>query len=208
MNDIKNSSIVVMVFAKAPRAGKVKTRIGKKIGMKNAEKIYRTLLSNLLKRLTDDRQLSVQLWCWPDTKHSFFKYCARHYRVSLHTQRGSDLGAKMSNACKDSCRNYGYAIIAGSDLPEIDSKVCKRAYEALKLMDVVLAPTFDGGYGLIAVNNPNNRLFNNMRWSEQTVLSYTLNRARRQQLKVKCLDLIGDIDTYEDFQGLKRQSKR
>jgi len=196
-----------MMFAKAPIAGNVKTRLGDKVGMKRAAQIYRKLLSYMLDNLDTQANIHIQLWCWPDTRHPFFLHCARRYRLSLHRQQGKDLGEKMLHATKDSCQKRGYAIIVGTDVPEIDSKLCLQSQHALQQHDVVLAPTIDGGYGLVAMNKPRPELFRNMTWSHQTVLSSTLKRAQRRKLSVHCFKPIRDVDTYNDYKELLHSNR-
>lgn len=207
MSNVDNTSCVVMVFAKAPLTGTVKTRLGKKIGMKRAEKIYRKLLCRLLGRLEKDMRTTIQLWCWPDTHHPFFLHCARHYRLTLHRQQGKNLGEKMLDASKKACRDSGYALIVGSDLPDIDSEICFQSLQAVQRNDLVLVPTLDGGYGLIAMNKPYAGIFKNIKWSSDSVLSATLRKAQQQQLSVKCMNTVRDVDTYTDYRDFNRSGK-
>jgi rSAM/selenodomain-associated transferase 1 len=193
------SDIVVMVFAKAPVPGKVKTRLGRSLGMRRASSIYQKMLFQFLEKLTATNTVTLQLWCYPDTRHPFFRKCARELNVSLRRQQGFDLGSRMLHAFRTN-RSYHFSILTGSDIPGIDVLEIEQSVSLLQdKMDVVFLPTEDGGYGLVAMTRPYPELFCNMVWSTEKVLRQTLSRANRRGLVYSLLDSMPDIDKKSDY---------
>lgn len=191
----------MMVFAKSPLPGKVKTRLAKSIGNKNATMIYKSMLYAYLKKLSLIPDVSIQLWCYPDTRHPFFIRCARDFEVVLMRQSGTDLGRRMHYAFRQNAMHgSGIMILTGADIPDIGVHDIKRSIQQLKnKTDVVLTPTLDGGYGLIAMTKSMPAVFNNMSWSTSSVLKQTLQRLKRLRLNVHLLEYRRDIDERQDY---------
>ena len=197
---------MVMVFAKAPVPGKVKTRLGRSLGMRRASSIYQKMLYQFLEKLTANNEFTLQLWCYPDTRHPFFRKCARELNISLRRQQGFDLGSRMLHAFKTN-RSYRFAILTGSDIPGIDSLQIKQSVSLLQdNTDVVFLPTEDGGYGLVAMTRPYPELFSNMAWSTEKVLRQSLSRANRRGLAYGLLAGRPDIDRKSDSIAYMRKS--
>jgi len=200
--------ITVMVFAKAPVAGEVKTRLGNDLGMRQAATIYRKLLFHSLKKLSDSNIFRIELWCYPTTRHPFFLECARVFNLSLRKQQGSDLGLRMLHAFKASLYRDEFALLMGSDIPSIKISDIERVYQYMQAnSDVVIIPTCDGGYGLIAMKNPHPEIFRNMQWSTASVLDQTLLRINRKKLICQLLPAKHDIDTKADYIAYRRRLK-
>lgn len=207
--NLNKKLITVMVFAKAPIAGEVKTRLGKDLGMRQAAAIYRKLLFQCLKKLSDSKICHIELWCYPTTRHPFFLECARVFNLSLRKQQGSDLGLRMLNAFKVSLFRDEFALLMGSDIPAIEITDIERVNQYMNASsDVVIIPTRDGGYGLIAMKNPHPELFKNMQWSTTSVLDKTLLRMKRKKLTYELLSVKRDIDNKADYIAYRRRSKR
>ncbi len=188
-----------MVFAKAPIPGKVKTRLGRKLGMRNAARIYQDILYNFLQAMVLTDNVTVQLWCYPDSHHPFFHKCARDLGIVLKRQTGDDLGARMLHAFKANL-SFDFCVLTGSDIPGINSVMVRQSVTLLKnRRDVVFLPTEDGGYGLIALTGPCPALFRNMKWSTEKVLQQTISRARRRGLVYSLLTSLPDIDNKSDY---------
>ena len=109
-------------------------------------------------------------------------------------QSEGDLGQRML-----ACFEDGVRVLVGGDSPLVSIEYLNSAFSALRSHDVVLGPTEDGGYVLIGMNKPEPRVFNNIHWSTANVLCETLNIASSLDLRVKCLDLVWDVDTGVDY---------
>lgn len=193
-----------MVFVKSPLPGRVKTRLGKDIGTRNAAQLYKKMLYQFLEKLSQNNKCMLELWCYPDTKHPFLRKCARDFNLVLKRQSGDDLGSKMNNAIRQSLKNYKQCVLVGSDIPDIDSTDIHQARQYLRDEDgVVILPTQDGGYGLIAMNTYLPILFRNMKWSTPVVMKHTLQRAKKNNIKYHLLAEKMDIDTKADWRRYK-----
>ncbi len=190
------------LMAKFPIKGKVKTRLGKDIGDELALQVYEKLLDNAvetLHSLPDSTFLTSVFIDPPDYIDKF----ENHFRniKKYYLQEGIDLGARMHNAIEKllSINSIDKAILIGADIPEIDRSILSKAFDSLKNNDLVIGPTYDGGYYLIGMKQLHQELFTNLNWSTDTVLEKTLNIAKDRNLKVACLKTLSDIDDLSDL---------
>lgn len=196
------TDVRLLVFARAPVAGAVKTRLIPALGMEGAATLHRHLLEHQLRQIGGE--LRVELWCTPDTLHPFFAAMAAHHGVTLHTQRGDTLGERMHHALSDALQRSDGALLIGSDLPTMDRSVLQDAHDALRRNDVVLAPTEDGGYGLIGLHQADRLLFEDIPWSTAQVMDATRARLRQRNARWAELPPVWDVDRPEDLLRLRR----
>ncbi|MEJ2278260.1 MAG: TIGR04282 family arsenosugar biosynthesis glycosyltransferase [Candidatus Lokiarchaeota archaeon] len=114
-------------------------------------------------------------------------------------QKGDDLGERMLNAFKLTLKDTNKAILIVTDCYELDSKIIKNAFNELSKNDVVIGPDTDGGYYLIGMNNLYPKLFQNKKWSTETVCSDTIQDIEDLNLTYVKLKHLSDVDTYEDL---------
>ncbi len=196
----------LLVFAKAPVPGQVKTRLIGTLGRRGATGLYRRLLRRTLSMATAARLCPVQLWCAPDSRHGFFGACRREYGVTLHRQRGGDLGARMQQALAVVLRHSSCALLIGGDCPSLNEAVLRTALAALTQgRDAVVGPAEDGGYVLIGLRNPCAALFRTIPWGSGTVLAATRRRLRRSALNWVELPPGWDVDRPADVRRLKTE---
>ena len=86
---------IVLVFAKAPVAGKVKTRLIPALGAEAAARLHQTLVEQRLAGLAA-APCRIRLLCAPDCRHAFFRACEKRYGIELAPQQGGTLGARMA----------------------------------------------------------------------------------------------------------------
>ena len=108
---MKYPDCAILIFAKAPVSGQVKTRLVPYITAGQAASLHEELTHDRLRMCTTADLCDVQLWCSPDTKHLFFSDCRQRYGISLHTQTGKDLGERMSAALQTMLGRYNKVII-------------------------------------------------------------------------------------------------
>jgi hypothetical protein len=196
---------VLMVFCKAPVPGQVKTRLIPTLSARQAADAHIALARHTLHIATKRPLCDVQLWCAPSPEHPFFQAAAQNFSVTLKTQQGNDLGARMADAFQDVLQNYAHALLIGCDCPSLTEADLAQALTVLqKGYDSVLAPTEDGGYSLIGLNQTAAELFAAMPWSTPQVLPET--RARSQRLGLQCYELREqwDVDTPADWARYKQ----
>jgi len=191
---------VILVFTKAPVAGRVKTRLIPHITAEQAAKLHEDFTHDRLQMCTAARLCDVQLWCSPDTRHPFFFNCQQRYGIQLQAQSGSNLGERMSRALKAALGHYKKIIIIGTDAPELDINTIAAAIEQLDSADIVLVPAEDGGYVLIGASTHDENLLSNVPWGTENVLSHTLRNIECLGLNYRLFDQSWDVDRPEDLE--------
>jgi rSAM/selenodomain-associated transferase 1 len=193
----------VAVFAKAPVAGEVKTRLVSVLGPDGAAGLQAGLVRHALSTATQARAGAVELWCSPDEMHPFFTRCAAEFGVTLKTQRGADLGERMRRAAEDTLAAGHAIVIIGADCPALVSSDLREAVEALRTHDAAIAPAEDGGYVLIGLSAAIPGLFDNVEWGGAAVMAQT--RSRLAHTRWKELATRWDVDRPEDYARLVRE---
>lgn len=187
---------VVIVFTRNPEFGKVKTRLAKSIGNATALKVYIKLLQHTEKVLSEvNYKVAVY---YSDTIENEDIWNKSNY--SKHLQSGQDLGEKMYNAFNEQFNlNHQRVVIVGSDLFDLKPEHITDAFKALEQNDAVIGPAKDGGYYLLGMTTLFPQVFNNKAWSSETVFDNTLKDL--QNHKVEILEMLNDIDTFEDLKA-------
>lgn len=138
--------IRLLVFAKAPEAGRVKTRLLPVLAAQQAADLHARLVEDSLRRFTARPLCPVQLHCAPDTARPFFQGLARRYPVQCLPQEGRDLGERMACAAARTLEAGHWPVLVGTDCPELDASFLIQACEALQQgHPAVVAPAEDGG---------------------------------------------------------------
>ncbi len=187
---------VLIVFAKHPLLGKVKTRLGKNIGMKASLWVYKKILQHTAKTLFNSKLKTVLFKNTVSPELiSIFK-CEEEYQI----QKGKDLGEKMEAAFRWAFNNkYENVILIGSDLWSLDKNTLKEAKKALKHNDIVIGPCYDGGYYLIGMKKINNKIFKDITWGQQQVFKQTLSKVMENSICY--LEIKNDIDDEKSLKA-------
>ena len=184
----------LVVMVKAPRPGRVKTRLGRQIGMVPAAWWMRHQTTRLLRRLRDPRW-DIWLAVAPDTRLRDAAWPADLSRVP---QGSGDLGDRMGRLLRN--LPPGPVCIIGSDIPGITRRHIARAFAALGPAEAVFGPAPDGGFWLVGMKRiarPPATLFRDVRWSSEHALSDTL--ATLPGLRVAMVDELNDVDEAADL---------
>lgn len=203
MND-KNT---LVIFARMPRPGKVKTRLGQAIGMEQAAEIYKGFAEHAfaLGRQLREHGSVVHVFYDPDgSRDEMIEWVGAN--VDLVPQEGATLGDRMRHAF-DTAFNRGSrrTVIIGTDVPELNSHLLNEAFLALADHDIVIGPSRDGGYYLIGMKPPTKEVFEGIAWSSADVLSATLTHIHRLNLSLVQLSGLADIDTAEEYDAYLRR---
>ena len=203
---IHPSATGLIIFAKAPIPGEVKTRLSHKYGSTGAAIIYRQMVEQLLWQVSRIGNIQVYLFCSPGTKHPFFHQCRRRYGVVLKKQVGSNLGERMFNAIRFTNRKHENTILIGSDVPELDWKIVGDLLRARPVKNnVVMIPANDGGYVLVSMTGNHPCVFRNIPWGTNRVMQKSRVRIRQCGLIGVELGICQDVDTPSDIYRLKRK---
>ncbi len=186
---------VIQLFAKPPVAGRVKIRLIPDLGQSLATDIYRYCLDYAL-RLVRETTIDYQIWLSEDSHDSLF------VGESYYLQQGADLGSRMLSAIQSHLQREtteaSAVILIGSDCLDLTHAHLQQAIDSLDSHDMVLLPTFDGGYALIGCRRIDARLFADVEWGQSKVLQQTLENAHSLNYQVSVLETVRDIDTLQD----------
>lgn len=190
-------------MAKAPVAGRVKTRLAPLLGANGALALHRQLIESTLFRARDAALGAVTLWVDGDITLPEVAACAARQRVGLRAQQGADLGARMQGAFAFTFAQHPGmpCLLVGTDCPALTPHTLRAAAAALDEYDAVLVPAQDGGYVLIGLTQTQPALFDDIAWGTDSVLAAT--RARLHSAKLRCreLDPLPDLDTPDDYRA-------
>lgn len=186
----------LVVFAKEPRLGRVKSRLAADIGAVAAWAFYRTLLASVLRRLGGDGRWSCWLAVAPDAAVRSGGLWPGGWSVIGQGEGG--LGERMGRIMRD--LPPGPVAIIGTDIPGISSRHIVEAFRALGRHDAVFGPADDGGYWLVGLRRrprtPN--LFDHVRWSGSHALADTMANLEPNQT-ASLLDTLVDVDDARSF---------
>jgi len=195
----------LVVMTKAPRVGRVKTRLAAGLGEAAADRLYRAFLADVLKRV---ERVAERVEARPVVADSGADvggaseddWCPRSFERLM--QRGDDLGARMGNAIEDAGGQR--VVLIGGDSPTMPDERLEEAFAAADAGVIALGPVADGGYDLIAMPQLDRRLFEDIPWSSSSVFERSMDRAREAGLSVRILSLGYDVDVLEDVERLAR----
>lgn len=202
------SRSAVVLFAKAPRPGAVKTRLCPPLSPTMAARLYRCFLLDALDRVRTVDGTTPAVAYAPRRSRRFF--AAARPGMLLIPQTGADLGARMAGVFQ---RLFGQGfeavVLIGADSPTLPPDYLRRAIRALDDVGVdgVIGPSEDGGYYLIGLRQPCPELFAGIAWSTARVMDQTLARARRSGRRLRTLPAWYDVDTVEDLRRLAAELK-
>ena len=191
-----NTDIPLILFAKAPIPGKVKTRLQSHCSAQQAAYIASFLMEASIQSATRHWPGPIYLSVWLDEHHSFFETMLARYPVRMTVQPDGDLGEKMRHAL----HTFGYpAVVMGCDAPHTAATTYAAAFERLQQGESVIAPSDDGGYYMLGLAQPADLLFSDKPWGTAEVLSQTKQSAITSRLSLYELDSLNDIDEWNDL---------
>jgi len=201
---VKDHQHSIIVFTKAPEAGKVKTRLTPYLKAEQAAALHRQLVEHTLLTVTQGNQKNITLWCAPDFHHPFFKECKHKHNIVLKNQQGKTLGQRIAHAFEETLQHSHFSIILGTDCPILNASNIEQAFKKLQQgYDVVISPAEDGGYALLGLKTPCSVLFEGISWGHSNVLYQTHQIITQEKLHYCELDTLWDIDRPEDYERLK-----
>ncbi len=197
----KKSAKLLVVVAKEPVPGKVKTRFIPQLSPADAAGLYRCSLHDRITEISALNGVDRAIAYTPeDARDTFTELSLDGFE--LFAQRGKGLGERLNNIFQDNlARGYQAVSIVDSDSPDLPRSIINESFGLLlsKQAEVVLGPCHDGGYYLVGLRKPYPELFRNIPWSTKNVLSTTLEKAGKMGLNVRLLSRWNDLDTFEDI---------
>lgn len=196
----RSSTTALILFVRLPRAGVVKTRLAANLGDELANKFYRLCAERILR---ESRHVSGNIrryvFCADkNNKDKVQRWVGREFHI--RGQRNGDLGTRMYDAFASVFSSGAEtAILVGTDIPDLSAHIIETGYRALETHDVVIGPTYDGGYYLLGTNAVHRELFAEMPWSTERVLGKTFDVLVQQGFSYRLLPRLIDVDTETDL---------
>jgi rSAM/selenodomain-associated transferase 1 len=188
----------ILVFAKYPEPGRVKTRIAATAGRAQAAALYRRWLGEVFAALQPARGAARLVCCYDGApRESFGEW--EQLADDWWPQPPGDLGERLSAGFQLGLAGGGPVIAVGTDCLELDAALVSQAFDLLGSRDVVFGPTPDGGYYLVGMSADRRGLFASVRWSCPDTLGDHLARCRERGWSHALLPARHDIDTWEDW---------
>jgi len=192
----------LIVMAKVPLPGTVKTRLVPALGEAGAAALAARLLERAVQQAVAAACGPVELCVAPDGEHPLIaRLCAAH-GLQLAVQGEGDLGARMERAINRALVGGEAACLFGTDAPAIDAAMLRDAAGRLATHDAVFVPALDGGYALVGLRRSAPAIFADKPWSTAQVMTITRDRLQAAGLSLAELPPVHDIDEPADLAHL------
>lgn len=196
---MKFPDAVILLFAREPVPGAVKTRLIPMLGEAGTMDLYCQLLARQMTLLSGNDLCPAELWTDGDPEHSAFA----EFKGDRRRQQGMDLGERMLNAAGDALWRYRRVILIGVDCPAMDESYLGAALEALDAgNNAVVGPAWDGGYVLLGMRESKPPVFSGIDWGSDQVMRQTEARLEEQGYRYSVLPALQDVDRPEDLEQL------
>ena len=197
-----NNHTRIVVFARAPQPGRVKTRLIPVLGKSGAASLHARLIERTLGMARDSAVGALELHGAP-ADDDYLRRCAERYDAQLVEQAPGDLGERMRSAFERVLQKSGCVILIGTDCPALTPRHLREAALALeKGEDAVLTPVEDGGYALIGLRRSDAQLFQGIEWGTSGVAAATRTRLHALGWRWSELETQWDVDRPADYQRL------
>lgn len=200
----------LVLMAKAPIEGQVKTRLIGALTAADAKQLYVAFLSDtfaLMEAVMEEREeLSLVLCYTPEGEDEAFEEVEREGCLMI-AQRGGNLGERLANCLGDVfALGFDSVIAIGGDSPTLPEEMIEEAFDSLETdNDVVVVPAEDDGYCLIGMRKLQPRIFEDIPWSTGGVMAATEARAKDAGVSLIVGPAWYDVDTPEELERLKEE---
>ena len=193
------SATRIVVFAKAPQPGRVKTRLIPALGADGAAALAARLLAGTLAAAAEALPGGLELCASPAPGDPAWRGLTVPAGLRWSAQGEGDLGARMAGAARRVLAGGERVLLIGTDCPALDAACLRAAAEALDEVEAVIVPSFDGGYVLLGLRRFDPSLFEGIAWSTSTVAAATRARLAALAWPYRELPALHDIDVPADL---------
>jgi uncharacterized protein len=203
----RNSDRLLVIMAKAPKPGAVKTRLTPRLSLQAVTAFYRCLLDDTLALARSLVGVEIAIMCPDSDVNELASLTGQGVRVVA--QKGEGLAAGLTSVFAHFVEGSQRRIIAfNSDSPHLPRSVIEEAFEILRAHDLVVGPTDDGGYYLVGAKASHPTLYSGSGMGTSSALERLLSRARVLELSVGFEDPFYDIDVADDLIRLAAELQR
>lgn len=195
--------VELILMAKQPVAGKVKTRLNKALNNQQIAMLADGLLKHACQQMLASKAFKHTISVWPDAEHEYWQ----SFSCCIEQQIDGDLGEKMAALTARSLQSHDAVMFMGMDCPELSADMLNQMIDSLSTYDVVIRPALDGGYVSIAMKQPYLQLFQDMPWSQPNLLDSTIDKLEELAIHYQLLTPLRDIDEPEDLAFLPENLK-
>jgi rSAM/selenodomain-associated transferase 1 len=196
-------SNAIALFAKAPVAGCVKTRLQPQLTPEQSASLHAALVADVWEKLGGLADADRWLYC--DRAHAQLAELAPDH---LRRQSDGDLGIRMLRCFEQlAAEGFSRILIVGADSPTLPAAYLRMGFELLTQVDAVLGPTEDGGYYAVGCRGPHPEMFAGVEWSTDRTFEQTEAAFDRAGLSFARLPVWYDIDRYDDLERLAAESE-
>ena len=192
----------VLIFVRAPEAGRVKTRLAAEVGAEAALRVYRRLAEHAVAQARAlGPRVAVRIHFTPGDAGDAVRGWLEEVEGTAFLPQADDYLGGRIRAAFDEAFDAGFrrVVIVGSDLPGLSGELLRRAFDLLDAHPAVLGPARDGGYYLLGLKAPLAAIFQDVPWSTGEVLAATLARMHVLGLRPALLETLGDVDEAADL---------
>ncbi len=197
--------IPLYLFAKAPVAGQVKTRMHPFLSPERSAQLALMMLTQTVKKVCRHWPGQTILTVTPHSDHVEFKKLHRKYSFDFEIQVEGNLGERMLHVLDKGIALSGAAVVMGCDVPYFESALLKEVHGALRADLNVVGPAEDGGFYLLGLTECQQALFQGVKWGEGNVLPSVKHSAALADIQFVECRMLRDIDTWADLRWLSGQ---
>ncbi|MBC7751683.1 MAG: TIGR04282 family arsenosugar biosynthesis glycosyltransferase [Candidatus Saccharibacteria bacterium] len=192
----------LVIFAKYPKVGQVKTRLIPAIGAEGAVKLANLMLRHTLDQALQSQVGEIELCVSPDSNSYEWQSIHLTQNIYLTDQGNGNLGQRLTRAAQRVVEEGKAVIFIGTDCPALNAAMLKEVVIQLEKYDAVMIPASDGGYVLLALKHFDHSVFMDIQWSTSSVASDSLTKIKALGWSVTLLPVLHDIDEPEDLNKL------
>ena len=198
---------LLVVVAKAPQPGEVKTRLLTNLTPEEATDLYGCFIRDRIREISRLQGIDLAIAYTPEgSKDYFARFLSNGFQ--LFPQQGRDLGERLHNIFVQQLgQGYRSVCIIDSDTPDLPRSLVARAFQWLAedVADAVFGPCEDGGYYLVGLRQVQSVLFADIPWSTDQVLPLSLQKAAANGMHTRLLPQWNDLDTVDDLLAFYRK---
>lgn len=196
----------LVIMAKAPRLGSVKTRLAESLSLQAVTELYRCLLNDTIALAQALDHVEIAIMCPASDVEDLSRAVAKTVRIVPQTGQG--LAAALASVFRHFATGHQQVIAFNSDSPHLPASVLQTAFDVVRACDLVVGPTHDGGYYLVGAKASHPDLFTSDGMGTANALEALLTRARALGLSVILTDPFYDIDVASDLSQLANELQR
>jgi rSAM/selenodomain-associated transferase 1 len=189
----------IVIFAKAPVPGKVKTRLIPALGEVGAARLAHRMLLDTVAAAVEARLAVPELCADPHPLDEAWNAFLPNQHLRVTAQGEGDLGERLARAAKRTILLGENLMLIGTDCPELDSERLRAAALALETRDAFIHPARDGGYALLGLGRFDPSLFEGISWSTDAVAEQTIARIEALGWSLGIGETLRDVDEPEDL---------